>query len=155
LLNSILDYRFLKFGCVGVLGTIVSLVMLYAGQEYLFLSITSEDARLYLSLGFAVFVATGHNYLWNRHWTWAERKDSSRGGFFSQMYKYYLSCSLAIFVQYSITAFMAHWMYYMYANLVSVCFAALVTYLVNDVWTFTRKSRGEQACKASENDSRW
>lgn len=137
-----------------MLGTIVSLAMLYAGQEYLFLSISSEDARLYLSLGFAVFVATGHNYLWNRHWTWAERKDCSQGGFLSQMYKYYLSCSLAILVQYSVTALMVQWMHYMWANLTSVCFAALVTYLVNDVWTFTRKHQGEQACEASESESR-
>jgi dolichol-phosphate mannosyltransferase len=144
LLNTLLRYRFIKFGCVGLLGTAVNLVMLYAGQEYLYSAIADSQDRLHLSLATAIAVATLHNYLWNRIWTWAERRQRTLGGFFIQLFKYYLSCTLAIAAQYLLTIVLAYWVHYMIANIASIAVAAVLTYLVNDVWTFARGKVGTE-----------
>jgi dolichol-phosphate mannosyltransferase len=140
--GPLLRHRFTKFGTVGLAGTGVNLVVLFFGQEFLFLWIAPPAMRLKASLGLAIFVSTLHNYLWNRAWTWRERRRYSRSGFFIQMIQYFLACGLSIALQYGFTLLMAVFLHYMAANVAAIGLAAVVTYLVNDVWTFTRRPSG-------------
>ena len=140
LVGPIIRHRFFKFGTVGLSGTVVNLVLLYFNQEILFRGIGADEIRLKLSLGVAIFFATANNYLWNRLWTWGDRKCRTRHGFFVQMGQYFLACGLAIFLQYLITILLARVVHYLIANVVSIVVSAILVYVINDLWTFAGRS---------------
>ncbi len=129
-------HRVMKFGVVGASGTVVNLILLYINQEILFKNIHPMETRLMLSLSGAIFLATMNNYLWNRLWTWKDRKGGGRYGFFTQMGQYYLACILAIFLQYIFTILLSRLIYYLVANIVAIILAAILVFVVNDRWTF-------------------
>lgn len=131
-----IQHRFIKFAVVGASGTVVNLVMLYINQEILFKNIYPMERRLMLSLSGAIFLATMNNYLWNRWWTWKDRKGEGRFGFFTQMGQYYLACVLAIFLQYIFTILLSKIIHYLIANIIAITLAAIVVYVINDIWTF-------------------
>ena len=66
-------YRYVKFGIVGASGTVVNLVMLHIGHEYIFNAIEAGYKKPYLSLALAIGLATLNNFTWNRLWTWSDR----------------------------------------------------------------------------------
>ena len=136
LARRILGHRFIKFGTVGFSGTIVNLVVLYLNQEHLLREIEPPETRLHLSLSIAIFVATLSNYLWNRWWTWKDRRGKARHGFWVQMGQYFVASATAILIQYVLTILFSHLIYYLIANVLSIIVAAVFTYLVNDIWTF-------------------
>ena len=138
-IGSILRHRFFKFGTVGFSGTIVNVAMLYLNQEFLFRDIHPPGTRLYVSLAGAIFVATINNFLWNRIWTWGDRKEGARFTFFVQMGQYFLACSCAIFLQYVFTIVFSRFIHYVMANMASIILAAIFVYILNDIWTFSVK----------------
>ena len=141
-IGLLLRYRFVKFSIVGLSGMMINLVALYVSQEVLFKNIDPEVLRLNLSLGLAIFLATINNYLWNRTWTWLDRKGKTKYGFFPQMGQYFIACGLAIGLQFAFTLLLAQFMHYLIANIISIVLAAVLNYLLNDIWTFaTRKNR--------------
>ena len=135
-ISLLLRYRFVKFSIVGFSGMIINLVALYLSQEVLFKNIDPEVLRLNLSLGLAIFFATVNNYLWNRKWTWLDRKGKTKYGFFPQMGQYFIACGLAIGLQFAFTLLLAQFMNYLFANIISIVLAAVLNYLLNDIWTF-------------------
>ena len=138
LIGPLFRHPFTKFGTVGLIGTGINLAVLYIGQEVLFQWIALAGSRLKASLALAIFLSTFHNYLWNRSWTWGERKRAGRTGFFIQMIQYFLACGVAIGLQYLLTLVLATFVHYIPANIIAITLAAVVTYLLNDVWTFAR-----------------
>ncbi len=135
-LGSVLRHRFMKFGLVGFSGTIVNLVVLFLSQEHLLAHVRPEDTRLNGSLALAIFVATVHNFLWNRLWTWRDRKGKTRYRFFVQMGQYFLASWLSITLQFIVTKIAAQFMHYLLANVIAIILAAVVTFVLNDIWTF-------------------
>jgi len=136
LVGSVLQHRFIKFGVVGFSGTIVNLLVLFLSQEHLFAGLRPEELRLNCSLALAIFVATVHNFLWNRFWTWRDRKGKTRYRFLVQMGQYFLASWLSIALQFIATKIGAQFMHYLLANVIAIILAAVVTFLLNDVWTF-------------------
>ena len=130
-------HRFVKFSVVGLSGMIVNLAALYVGQEVLFRDMSSDTTRLNLSLALAIFLATINNYLWNRTWTWMDRKGKTKYGFFPQMGQYFIACGLAIGFQFGFTILLAQFVHYLVANIIAIILAAVLNYLINDVWTFS------------------
>ena len=141
LVGPVLRHRFIKFGTVGFSGTIVNLTVLFLNQEILFKNIYPMERRLHISLSGAIFVATMSNFLWNRWWTWNDRKGKTKHGFFVQMGQYYLASGLAISIQYFFTILLARFTHYLIANILSIIIAAFITYIVNDIWTFAMRKR--------------
>jgi dolichol-phosphate mannosyltransferase len=135
-LGSILRHRFIKFGLVGFSGTVVNLVVLYLSQELLFASVTPEETRLSCSLALAIVVATINNFVWNRLWTWRDRKGKTSHGLIVQLGQYFLASWLSIALQFVATKIAAHFMHYMLANVIAIVLAAIVTFALNDIWTF-------------------
>jgi len=133
-------HRFVKFGVVGASGTVVNLITLYVNQEIFFKNIHPMETRLMLSLSGAIFLATMNNYLWNRWWTWKDRKGGGRYGFFTQMGQYYLACILAIFLQYIFTILLSRLIHYLVANIIAIIIAAILVYVINDMWTFADRT---------------
>ena len=136
-IGRVIRYRFVKFSIVGFSGIIINLVALYVSREILFQEIRPEVVRLNLSLGLAIFLATINNYIWNRTWTWFDRKGKTKHGFFLQMGQYFIACGLAIGLQFVITLLLAEFIHYLIANIISIVFAAIINYLLNDIWTFS------------------
>ena len=134
-------HRFIKFGLVGFSGTIVNLAVLFSCHEYLFHAILPEEARLNLSLAAAILVATFNNFLWNRWWTWRDRKGKTEHGFFIQMGQYFLASWLSMALQFVLTRIGARFVHYLVANVIAIVLAAIVTYVLNDVWTFAVRKR--------------
>jgi putative flippase GtrA len=139
-IGPILGHRFLKFAIVGFSGTIANLSVLYSCQSFLFRDLYPIDKRLHLSLSIAIFISTMSNYFLNRMWTWSDRKNTAKYGFFIQMGQFFVASGLSILLQYVFTIVLARFMHYLAANVVSIVIAAILAYLLYDVWTFARKN---------------
>lgn len=142
IIGRLLRHRFAKFGTVGFSGTVVNLIVLYLAQEILLKDIYPTETRLTLSLVGAIFLATVNNYIWNRVWTWGDRKRQIRRNFFVQMGQYFVACWLAIVLQFVFTKIFAQFIHYLSANLISIVLAAIINYLINDSWTFAIRKPG-------------
>lgn len=132
----LVQQRFAKFGAVGFAGTLVNLAVLYVAQEFVYRSIDSGDLRFNLSLATAIFFATLHNFIWNRAWTWRDRKAHFRKSIGVQFMQYCAACWLAIALQFVFTNFLKQYMYYMLANFLAIGMTAILNYLINHSWTF-------------------
>jgi len=128
--------RFAKFGAVGFSGTLVNLAVLYIAQEFVYPGIDSGDLRFNLSLATAIFFATLHNFIWNRAWTWGDRKAHISKSIVVQFMQYCAACWLAIALQFGFTNFLKQYMYYLLANFLAIGMTAVMNYLINHVWTF-------------------
>ncbi len=132
----LLRQRFTKFGAVGFSGTLVNMAMLYVGQEFLFRSIPEPAVRFNVSLGTAIFVSTLHNFIWNRSWTWKDRKHHKPVAL--QFVQYCTACWVAITMQMVLTNIFRHYMHYLIANALAIAITAVINYLINHAWTFRK-----------------
>src|SRR5574343_634758 len=121
-LGRLLRHRFVKFGTVGASGVVVNMAFLYAAQEHLLVHVEPESMRLNASLGIAIFFATINNFLWNRLWTWSDRRHQH--------------AHKPLWLQFLQDALELH---YLFANLASIVFASVFNFVVNDLWTFSRR----------------
>jgi putative flippase GtrA len=128
--------RFAKFGAVGFAGTIVNIGVLYVSDKFLYQGIGSASVRENLALLTGIFIATLHNFLWNRAWTWGDRKVHGRGSIVVQFFQYCASCSLAIALQILFTNILKRYMFLEMANLFAIGISAVLNYVINHVWTF-------------------
>jgi len=140
-IRGICKGRLIKFGTVGFSGTLINLTALYLNQEYLFSWVESVEKRLPLSLASAIFLATLSNFIWNRGWTWKDRKEKTGHGLFFQMGQYFLVSGFAIGIQYFCTMAFSKAVHYVLANLLSIGVAALLNYFANDLWTFAARKK--------------
>jgi putative flippase GtrA len=144
-------FRYVKFGLVGASGTVVNLLVLRLGHEYLFQSFEGPGGKPYASLALAIAVATLNNFTWNRLWTWADRirefeaanpgaqQTSSLHTLATQFGKYTTASWFGIALQYGLTIWLSHWMHYMLANVIAIVIASVSNFLANDRWTFGRR----------------
>jgi dolichol-phosphate mannosyltransferase len=137
--DRLIHHRFIKFGTIGLSGTVVNVAVLTVNQEIIFRSIDAAETRLRLSLAIAIFLATINNFLWNRAWTWGDRRGKTKHGFIVQMGQYFLASWLSIALQFFLTTLLARFVHYLPANIISIILAAIVTFVLNDVWTFSIK----------------
>ncbi|MEY2859896.1 MAG: hypothetical protein RL392_354 [Pseudomonadota bacterium] len=139
-------YRYIKFGIVGASGTVVNLVVLHLGHEYVFNAIEASYNKPYLSLALAIAVATVNNFTWNRLWTWSDRVRSLEadvqpvsirllGMEFGQ---YVTASAFGSALQYVLTLLLSGSMDYRIANVVAIVAASVSNFLANDRWTFKR-----------------
>lgn len=128
--------RFAKFGAVGFAGTIVNVGVLYLADKVAYRGVESPDLRANLALATAIFIATAHNFLWNRAWTWGDRKVHGRASIVVQFLQYCASCSLAIALQVLFTNVLRQHMFLELANFLAIGISAVLNYLINHTWTF-------------------
>jgi putative flippase GtrA len=136
----LLKRRFIKFGTVGASGTFVNLGVLYLAQEYLFRAIDSPEIRLNVSLVVAIFFATVNNFLWNRAWTWRDRKHLHRHrSRLAQFGQYAMACWVGIALQIVFTKLLVIYFHYLIANAVAIVLSSVFNFVVNDLWTFRHR----------------
>ena len=138
LARRVFSRRFLKFGSVGVSGTVVNQGLLYLAQEHFFAALAQPELRLNLSLALAIFCATLNNFFWNRLWTWADRKQHYHKPMLAQFGQYTLACWVSIVLQVVFTNLLAPHFYYLVANLIAIALTSVLNFVLNDIWTFGR-----------------
>ncbi len=151
LLRWLETFRYIKFGIVGASGTVVNLVVLHLGHEYLFTAIEPSDSKPYASLALAITVATLNNFTWNRLWTWSDRvKAEARvlhtdpdhpgaGQLGREFGKYAAASGFGSALQYGLTLLLSGSMDYRLANVIAIVIASVSNFLANDKWTFKRR----------------
>ena len=151
LLHWLKKFRFLQFGIVGASGTVVNLLVLFVGHEYLFSAIEPAGSKPYASLALAIALATINNFTWNRLWTWSDRLQSdaqlrvtdARHPRWKQLLqefaKYATASGLGIALQYTLTLLLTGSMDYRIANICAIGLASVSNFLANDRWTFKRR----------------
>jgi dolichol-phosphate mannosyltransferase len=142
-------YRYLKFGIVGASGTVVNLTVLHVGHEFIFNSIEAAYQKPYISLAFAIFIATINNFTWNRLWTWSDRVKTleaeevqgrvSLRVLAMEFGQYATASGFGSALQYVLTLLLAGLMDYRLANIIAILAASVSNYLANDRWTFRRR----------------
>ena len=147
LLRWLEQIRYVKFGIVGASGTVVNLLVLYVGREYLFTSIEGHTNKPYVSLAVAIAVATLNNFTWNRLWTWADRRmnhepEQRHRSLVLQFFKYALASWFGIALQYGLTLWLTNYMHYLLANVMAIVIASVSNFLANDHWTFRKRKSG-------------
>lgn len=136
--------RFAKFGAVGFAGTIVNVGVLYLADKFAYRGVESPDLRANVALATAIFIATAHNFLWNRAWTWGDRKVHGRASIVVQFLQYCASCSLAIALQVLFTNVLRQHMFLELANFLAIGISAVLNYLINHNWTFRVRKPPQQ-----------
>lgn len=147
LIEWLRHFRYLKFGIVGASGTVVNVVVLYCGQEFLFRAIEPERTRLYVSLGCAIAVATVNNFTWNRWWTWGDRTRAATasgtarpsGAVLRQFARYTFASWLGIALQYGLTLWLSLAIDYRLANIVAIVIASISNFIAHHHWSFRHR----------------
>lgn len=146
-------YRYIKFGIVGASGTVVNLVMLHIGHEYIFNAIEAGYKKPYFSLALAISIATLNNFTWNRLWTWSDRvraleadepQPVSLRVLGTEFGQYATASAFGSALQYVLTLLLSGSMDYRLANLTAIAAASVSNFLANDRWTFKRKKDLDQ-----------
>jgi putative flippase GtrA len=132
----LLHQRFVKFGTVGFSGTLVNLAVLYIAQEFLYRGVANANLKFNLSLATAIFISTLHNFIWNRAWTWGDRKSRIRKHVAVQFLQYCAACWLSIALQFVFTNVFKQYMHYLLANILAIAITAVLNYVINHSWTF-------------------
>jgi len=129
--------RFVKFCAVGASGVLVNQLVLWLGRECLFAGVDNARLRLNLALALAISLATVNNFLWNRAWTWSDRRGvRDVGGVLRQFGRYCAAVALGIVVQAFLTNLLASYFNYLLANLCAIAVASSANFAVNHHWTF-------------------
>lgn len=140
-------YRYIKFGIVGASGTVVNLVVLHLGHEYLFNHLEAAYNKPYFSLALAIAVATLNNFTWNRLWTWSDRVKTLEAGEVQpvslrllgmEFGQYITASAFGSGLQYVLTLLLSGSMDYRVANIVAIVAASVSNFLANDRWTFKK-----------------
>lgn len=144
--------KFLKFGLIGVLNTLVDFVVFYIMDRWvigegptLVLLGTTVTAGLYISNAVAYVVANVHSFIWNKLWTFQKRNRVTKGEaarYLTTSAGYLLisSLSLAVFTRFLSAPFLAgvvpeYWIN-MLAKLPTACITIFYNYLMNKFWVF-------------------
>ncbi|MCX8517392.1 MAG: GtrA family protein, partial [Rhodoferax sp.] len=156
LLHWLKKFRYLHFGIVGASGTVVNLLVLFVGHEYLFSAIEPAGSKPYASLALAIALATINNFTWNRLWTWSDRLQhyaqlpagaiaaaAPRRAKWKQLLqefaKYATASGFGSALQYALTLLLTGSMDYRLANICAIVIASVSNFLANDRWTFKRR----------------
>ncbi len=144
--------KFLKFGIIGVLNTLVDFVVFYVMDRWvigegptLVLLGTAVAAGLYISNAVAYVVASIHSFVWNKFWTFQKKDRVTRGEagrylLTSAGYLLISSLSLAVFTRLFSAPVLAgiipeNWVN-MLAKLPTACVTIFYNYLMNKFWVF-------------------
>jgi dolichol-phosphate mannosyltransferase len=130
---NLINPRFLKFAIVGGSGVIVNMGLLFILSEffhihYIISSIIAIETSIIL------------NFVLNDIWTWADRAKKT---FIQRFIQYHIAVGVtAILVNWILLIFLTEivGLYYLVSNLIGIGAGTLANYVINDLWTFNKKS---------------
>ena len=127
--------RWLTYNSVGLMGTGVQLITLFALRE-----LGEVDLRLATAL--AVETAILHNFVWHERWTWRDRLVDARRGRWQRLARFNLvSGTVSITGNVVLTAIYVSnlGLHYGVANVLAVASVSLLNFVVNDRLVFHEK----------------
>ena len=136
--NAASAQRLVKFGIVGGGGTVVNIVLLQ-----LFVGVMGIDYKI--ASIFAIECSIIHNFLWNYHWTWRDRKAVTTVGRVRNFFRFNLSAGLTGFViNWGLLVFLSEvfHMHFQAANIIGIVCGALINFITGHYWVFPKKVSG-------------
>ncbi|MGQ4872929.1 MAG: GtrA family protein [Promethearchaeia archaeon] len=128
--KSILKELF-KFAIVGFLGALVNLLLLYIFTEYL---------KIYYLISeiIAIIIATIHNYLLNKLWTFKEKLDMK---IITKFLKYCITSGISLILNIAILYYLVeYWnLWYFYAAIIAIACTFIWNFFSNKYWTFKKR----------------
>lgn len=123
-------FEFIKFACVGLVGTFINVSILYYLTDYY---------RVYymLSAFIAFVVAVTFNYIFNKIWTFKEKIDYK---LISKYFNFLVVSLMALFVNliflYIFTEFFK--VYYLFSQVIAIGLSLIINFIGNKIWTFRK-----------------
>ena len=144
--------KFLKFGIIGVLNTLVDFVVFYVMDRWvvgegptLVLLGTAVASGLYISNAIAYVVANVHSFVWNKLWTFEKRDRVTKGEALRYLatsagYVLISTASLAVCIRILSLPLLAPLVPRGWTNLLAklptACVTIFYNYLMNKFWVF-------------------
>ena len=128
--------RFVRFGVVGVSGVAINMAAIWICQEHLYRGVTDESLRLALAMATGIVLGMTNNFHWNRKWTWKDRTRAQEMPLLQQYGHYAAANWVGILLQFTLTFTLKTHMPVLLANAVSIGFACVVNFALNDLWTY-------------------
>ena len=128
--------RFARFNGVGALGILVQLLVVHALVRWIGLPVSTATAA-------GVCAAVVHNFIWHRHWTWADRRDHHTP-VFATFFSFALANGLVSLVgNVAIVSALSAWSGVgpIAGNLVAIAACGLINYWTGDQVVFRATER--------------
>jgi dolichol-phosphate mannosyltransferase len=132
--TGLLTARFVKFGIVGASGVVVNMGGLYVFKEY-------AGIPYFVASLIAIELSILSNFTINLLWTWRDR--SGEGSVWTKLIRYHIGAGATAFLgNYLILIALTELfsLHYMISNLIGIGVGTLANYVINDLWTFRRRS---------------
>ncbi|HTY37957.1 MAG TPA: GtrA family protein [Bacteroidota bacterium] len=132
--TGILSPRIIKFGIVGASGVVVNMGGLYVFKEFV-------GIPYFIASVIAIELSILSNFTINYLWTWSDR--SGEGSLIAKIVRYHIGAGATAFlgnylILIALTEFLG--MHYMISNLIGIAVGTMANYLINDLWTFRKRS---------------
>ena len=132
--TGLLTARFLKFGVVGASGVIVNMGGLYVFKEF-------AGIPYFIASLIAIELSILSNFTINLLWTWRDR--AGEGTLWTKILRYHIGAGATAFlgnylILIALTELLG--MHYMVSNLIGISVGTLSNYIINDLWTFRKRS---------------
>jgi dolichol-phosphate mannosyltransferase len=132
--TGLLTARFIKFGIVGASGVVVNMGGLYVLKEY-------AGIPYFVASLIAIELSILSNFTINLLWTWSDR--SGEGTLWAKVIRYHIGAGATAFLgNYVILIALTELfsLHYMISNLIGIGVGTLANYVINDLWTFKKRS---------------
>lgn len=132
--KGVLNPRLLKFGVVGLTGIGVNMGSLYLLTEF-------AKVPYFVGSLVAIELSILSNFWMNLHWTWRDR--SEVGTIWTKLWRYHIGAGITAFLgNYLILIGLTEWfrINYLISNLIGIGVGTLSNYVINDVWTFKKRT---------------
>ena len=128
--------RLVKFGIVGVSGTVVNLVVLWASLKWLLPEVEPASLRLNLGIALGILFGLTNNFVLNSNWTWRDRHAARPVRTHIRYLQYAAANWAGILTTVIGTNVLARWVPDLVANASAIAVASVVNFTINDLWTF-------------------
>ncbi len=128
--------RLMKFGVVGVSGTAVNLVVLWASLKWLLPDVEPASLRLNLGIALGILFGLTNNFILNSNWTWRDRHAGRKVRTHIRYLQYAAANWAGILTTVVGTNILARWVPDLVANASAIAVASVVNFTINDLWTF-------------------
>ena len=128
--------RFARFNGVGALGILVQLLVVHALVRWIGFPVSAATAA-------GVSAAVVHNFIWHRHWTWADRRDDRTPMLMTFLSFAFANGLVSLVGNVAIVSALSAWAEIgpIASNLVAIATCGLITYWAGDRIVFRAAER--------------
>lgn len=148
MIQKLIQYRYVKFCIVGLIGLLINSFLLFVGKNYIFnfinLKIYNIDVGLNFAMALAIFISIINNFILNSLWTWSDRYKLTLNlpkKFFKKFLTYLISSWLGISIQIILfNVLIISGVHYLISVALSAVIASIFNFSFNHFVTFKVRS---------------